>query len=166
MAWALDTSLDVICLTVGSVCKLHSPFAAPSSPHGLSSKGSVGEWQAVSSVPMSCHGVKMWRADMRRDIAAHLQLPLGLTTSLQLCKNKLVWDVVSSRTASDRLALHSGDDHVTMYSVPCFILMNYMPLPIKSYYCFKTWYSASPTKGLFLGVISFLNDVQLPISTS
>lgn len=66
----------------------------------------------------------MWRADMRRDIAAHLQLPLGLTTSLQLYKNKLAWDALSSRRPSDRLALHSGYDRMTMYSVPSFILMN------------------------------------------
>lgn len=66
----------------------------------------------------------MWRADMRRDIAAHLQLPLGLTTSIQLYKNKLVCDAVSSRRPSDKLALHSGYDHMTMYSVPSFVLMN------------------------------------------
>lgn len=66
----------------------------------------------------------MWRADMRRDIAAHLQLPLGLTTLLQLYKNKLSWDALSSRRPSDRLALHSGYDHMTIYSVPSFILMN------------------------------------------
>ena len=37
---ALDTSLELICLAVGSVCKLHRPFAAPLCPLAWPSKGS------------------------------------------------------------------------------------------------------------------------------
>lgn len=37
---ALDTSLELICLAVGSVCKLHRPFAAPCRPLAWPSKGS------------------------------------------------------------------------------------------------------------------------------
>lgn len=37
---ALDTSLELICLAVGSVCKLHRPFAAPLRPLAWPSKGS------------------------------------------------------------------------------------------------------------------------------
>lgn len=53
---ALDTSLELICLAVGSVCKLHRPFAAPLRPLAWPSKGSQAkaEWQAVSS---ATHGV-------------------------------------------------------------------------------------------------------------
>lgn len=40
VAPALDTSLELICLAVGSVCKLHRPFAAPLCPLAWPSKGS------------------------------------------------------------------------------------------------------------------------------
>lgn len=40
VAPALDTSLELICLAVGSVCKLHRPFAAPLRPLAWPSKGS------------------------------------------------------------------------------------------------------------------------------
>lgn len=51
VAPALDTSLELICLAVGSVCKLHRPFAAPLCPLAWPSKGSQAEadWQAVLS---------------------------------------------------------------------------------------------------------------------
>jgi len=57
---ALDTSLELICLAVGSVCKLHRPFAAPLRPLAWPSKGSQAEaeWQAVSSAAHGCHTIR------------------------------------------------------------------------------------------------------------
>ena len=57
---ALDTSLELICLAVGSVCKLHRPFAAPLRPLAWPSKGSQAkaDWQAVSSAALGCHTIR------------------------------------------------------------------------------------------------------------
>lgn len=60
-AWAPDTSLEVICLAVGSVCKLHRPFAAPFCPLASPSKGSRGALTDSLSHPWLC-AVTQFRA--------------------------------------------------------------------------------------------------------
>lgn len=66
----LDTSLELICLAVGSVCKLHRPFAAPLRPLAWPSKGSraTADWQAVSSAAHGCHTI---RSSQLKDKATH-----------------------------------------------------------------------------------------------
>lgn len=70
----LDTSLELICLAVGSVCKLHRPFAAPLRPLAWPSKGSraTADWQAVSSAAHGCHTI---RSSQLKDKATHTRTP-------------------------------------------------------------------------------------------
>lgn len=73
VAPALDTSLELICLAVGSVCKLHRPFAAPLRPLAWPSKGSQAkaDWQAVSSAAHGCHTIRSSQLKHRAPTNTH-----------------------------------------------------------------------------------------------
>lgn len=93
MAWALDTSLEVICLTVGSVCKLHSPFCGTFSPPWPFFKGQRGWVTAclICSLVLSYNlDVESWHE--KQHSCTSPTTTGSLLTTTQFVENKLVQD--------------------------------------------------------------------------